>query len=62
MLHSELISETVLHEESNSRHYCNGEWSPGGLEPHACSSEKRNDSHTGCYGEVGEGGKPSAGG
>lgn len=62
MLHGELISETVLHEESNSRHSCNGEWSPEGLEPHACSSEKRNDSHTGCYGEVGEGGKPSAGG
>lgn len=33
-----------------------------GLEPHACSSEKCNGSHTGCYGEVGEGGKPSAGG
>ncbi len=33
-----------------------------GLEPHACSSEKRNGSHTGCYEEVGKGGKPSAGG
>lgn len=33
-----------------------------GLEPHACSGEKHNGSHTGCYGEVGEGGKPSAGG
>ncbi len=28
-----------------------------GLEPHACSGEKRNGSHTGCYEEVGEGGK-----
>lgn len=29
-----------------------------GLEPHACSGEKRNGLHTGCYGEIGEGGSP----
>lgn len=32
------------------------------LELHACNGEKRNGSHTGCYGEIGEGGKPSASG